>query len=90
MARNALAEFGLAAVYITGADAIASKGEANHWVVQIKSTEGETRFLEAEDAESIAAALHAIGEHDEASIVEGAAHSVRVRNQPPSPWSQGP
>lgn len=90
MARNALAEFGLAAVYIMAADPVASKGTANHWVVQITSTEGETRFLEADDAESIAAALRTIGEHEEASIVGRAAHNVRVRNQPPSAWSQGP
>jgi hypothetical protein len=90
MARNALAKFGLAAVYILAAEAVASKGAANHWVVQVTSTEGETRFLESDDAESIAAALSAIGEHEEASMIESAAHSARVRNQPPSAWSLGP
>ena len=55
---------------------------ANHWVVQITSTEGETRFLEADEAESIVAALNAIGKHEEASMIENAAYDVRVRNQP--------
>jgi hypothetical protein len=90
MTRNALAKFGLAAAFIRAAEPVASKEMANRWVVQITSTEGETRLLEADEARSIAAASQAIGEHEEADMIESAAYDARVRNQPRSAWSQGP
>ena len=90
MARDALARFGLTAVYVEAGEPIASEVMANHWVVQITSTQGDTRLVEADAAESIAAALYAMGEREEASMVESAAQSVRGHNRPPSAWSLGP
>ena len=88
MARNALAKFGLLAVYIEAAKPASSR-LGDHWVVQVTSTDGETRLIEVDEADAITAALMAIGEQREARLVEDAANDVRVRNRP-SPWSQGP
>ena len=88
MARTALVQFGLEAVYIHSAEPAASAGNLARWLVRITGTDLIAKNVEIFEADEIAVALNAIGQSEEAQIVEAAASEARVRNR--SPWSNGP